>query len=120
MTTTSKPTARKAATDKAEKNMRAIRKADSARRTTKATPKVKGKFAKRGTIVTKVVRLRDKNHQSWATIGAEVDCAPRTARRLYDESKGTGAHHGLLPGKGGRSVAKPTPKAKARKVPATK
>lgn len=94
----------------------------TAKRTTKAAPvkaSGRGKFAKRGSLVTKVVRLRDKNQSSWATIAAEVDCAPRTARRLYDESKGTGAHHGLLPGKGGRSVvkatAKRTPKAKATK-----
>lgn len=52
--------------------------------------------------VNDIVRLRDKQEMSWAAIAAKFDIAPRTARRLYDEKMGEGAHHGLLPGKGGR------------------
>lgn len=70
-------------------------------------------------IQTKVVNLRDKKAFSWVMIGNELGVAPRTARRLYDELKGAGAHHGLLEGKGGRRpVAKPAPKA--TKAPAKK
>lgn len=65
---------------------------------------------------TKVVTMRDKQHKSWMTIGAELGVAPRTARRMYDEVKGEGAHHGLLEGKGGRS---PVEKSAAKK-PAAK
>lgn len=49
-----------------------------------------------------IVARRDKKQMSWAQIGAEFNIAPRTARRLYDEAKGEGAHYGLLQGKGGR------------------
>lgn len=56
-------------------------------------------------VMDRVVRLRDKNELSWVTIATELDIAPRTARRIYDERKGAGAHHGLLPGKGGRQVS---------------
>lgn len=56
-------------------------------------------------VQAKVVSLRDKKNQSWASIAATLDIAPRTARRIYDEKKGAGAHHGLLPGKGGRRPA---------------
>jgi DNA-binding transcriptional regulator YhcF (GntR family) len=52
-------------------------------------------------------------------IGNELGVAPRTARRLYDELKGAGAHHGLLEGKGGRRpVAKPAAKKTTAKKPA--
>lgn len=57
-----------------------------------------------GKVLNDVVRLRDKQEMSWAQIAAKLDIAPRTARRLYDEKMGEGAHHGLLPGKGGRQV----------------
>ncbi len=60
-----------------------------------------------GTVAAKVVRLRDKQQMSSVKIGAEVGCTPRMALRIYDAKKGAGAHHGLLPGKGGRL---PTPK----------
>jgi hypothetical protein len=53
-------------------------------------------------VLNDVVRLRDKGEMSWAGIAAKLEIAPRTARRLYDEKMGEGAHHGLLPGKGGR------------------
>ena len=67
----------------------------------------------RKAVQTKVVNLRDKKQLAWAVIGQEVGVAPRTARRLYDEVKGAGAHVGLLPGKGGRRpVVKVQPKAK--------
>lgn len=59
----------------------------------------------RGNIRSKIVRLRDKERLSWAAIATELDIAPRTARRLYDEKKGAGAHYGLLEGKGGRRKA---------------
>lgn len=49
-----------------------------------------------------VVSMRDKRQMSWAAIAETLEVAPRTARRLYQEQKGTGTHHGLLPGKGGR------------------
>lgn len=65
---------------------------------------------------TKVVTMRDKQNKSWAVIGEAIGVAPRTARRLYDEVKGEGAHHGLLEGKGGRRpVAKPAAKKAAAK-----
>lgn len=62
---------------------------------------------KRAAARRKVVAMRDnkKNPASWAEIAQALEVAPRTARRLYDEVKGEGAHHGLLPGKGGRQVA---------------
>jgi len=66
-----------------------------------------------------VVRNRDQKKMSWATIGEGIGVSPKTARRMYDEVKGEGAHHGLLEGKGGRT---PTtkPVAKATKAPAKK
>lgn len=53
-------------------------------------------------LAQRVVRARDKQHKSWATIADDYDLSAGTARRLYDEVKGAGAHVGLLPGKGGR------------------
>lgn len=78
--------------------------------TAKATAAKRVKFAKfatkdgklNGNIATKVIRLRDKQNMSWVKIGAEIGCTPRMALRIYDERLGEGAHHGLLPGKGGR------------------
>lgn len=61
--------------------------------------------ANRGTSAKSIVSMRDKKQMSWVQIAAAKGVAPRTARRLYNEVKGEGAHHGLLPGKGGRSVA---------------
>ena len=58
--------------------------------------------ARNGNVLKQVVNLRDKKEMSWAAIAAELDIAPRTARRLYQEKNGVGSHHGLLPGKGGR------------------
>ena len=73
---------------------------------TKATPRIK--FAKadgtrNGKVLNDVKRMRDNGLMSWAAIGEVLGCAPRTARRLYNEKAGReGMHHGLLPGKGGR------------------
>lgn len=53
----------------------------------------------------KVTRMRNKDQMSWAEIGKALEIAPRTARRLFQEANGVGSHHGLLPGKGGRTVA---------------
>lgn len=65
-------------------------------------------------LAQRVVRARDKQHKSWVSIASDYDVSAGTARRLYDEVKGAGAHVGLLPGKGGRlPVAKPKAKAKA-------
>lgn len=104
-------TARKATTTtKASAKAKATTKA-------KATPKAKATRTTgpaRTKLAKQVVTLRGKN-QSWATIGEAIGMAPRSARRLFDEVKGEGAHHGLLPGKGGRQVAKPKAKRAAKK-----
>lgn len=53
--------------------------------------------------VAKIARMRNKDEMSWADIGAELDIAPRTVRRIFDEKFGTGAHFASrLEGKGGR------------------
>jgi hypothetical protein len=67
-------------------------------KTTPATPAA----PTRESVSQKVVNLRNVGLMSWAQIGAEVGVAPRTARRLYQESEGAHSHHGLLPGRGGR------------------
>lgn len=90
---TATKTARKATTKPAAK------KAAPAKATAK---RVVGKD--RTAAAKKVVALRNKK-MSWGQIAAELKVAPRTTRRLYDEVKGEGAHHGLLPGKGGRQIA---------------
>lgn len=56
-------------------------------------------------VLTQVTNLRDKKFLSWAAIAEQLDIAPRTARRIYQEKNGIGSQHGLLPGKGGRTVA---------------
>lgn len=56
----------------------------------------------RTSVAAQVVEMRNVQLASWATIGAALGFAPRTARRLYQESQGAHQHHGLLPGKGGR------------------
>lgn len=53
------------------------------------------------TAKTKVDRMRNGG-ASWVTIGNALDVSPSTARRIYDEVHGKGAHHGILDGKGGR------------------
>lgn len=80
---------------------------NSTTKTTAARKAGNRKFAtktgsRNATILKRVVTMRGKNN-SWATIAAALEIAPRTARRIYDEAAGEkGAHHGLLPGKGGR------------------
>ena len=61
--------------------------------------------APRASLSAEVVQLRNVGLQSWAQIGQALGFAPRTARRLYQESAGAHQHHGLLPGKGGRLPA---------------
>lgn len=68
-------------------------------------------------LAQRVVKARDKQQKSWLRIAEEYDVSPGTARRLYDEVQGAGAHVGLLPGKGGRLPA-PKPKTSKRKVTA--
>lgn len=58
--------------------------------------------APRASISAQVVEMRNVQLLSWAQIGQALGFAPRTARRLYQESAGAHQHHGLLPGKGGR------------------
>lgn len=65
-------------------------------------------------LAQRVVRARDKQHKSWLRIAADYEVSPGTARRLYDEVQGQGAHVGLLPGKGGRH---PLVKPKAKAAP---
>lgn len=51
-----------------------------------------------------VVANRDKKAMSWAEIAEQLEVAPRTVRRLYDEVKGEDAHYASrLEGKGGRT-----------------
>lgn len=51
----------------------------------------------------KIVSMRKKG-ASWAAIAAELDVAPRTVRRMFDEQVGEGAHfESRIPGKGGRT-----------------
>lgn len=75
--------------------------------TTKATkaPANRKFGSQRGNKRAQIVRLRTKENLSWAQIGTTLDIAPRTARRLFDEKMGDGAHVGLLLGKGGRRPA---------------
>lgn len=61
--------------------------------------------SQRHNIRRKVVRMRLKDMLSWADIAAELDIAPRTARKLFQESEGEGQHHDHIPGKGGRFPA---------------
>lgn len=66
--------------------------------------------AKPSAAAAKVAKLRGapgkatEKTPSWATIGKSLTppVSPATARRLYDSVHGTGAHHGLIPGRGGR------------------
>lgn len=56
------------------------------------------------TIAKKVVNLRDKKGLAWRAIAADLEVAPRTVRRIYDEVKGAGAHFdSRIEGKGGRT-----------------
>lgn len=53
--------------------------------------------------VAKIARMRNKDGMSWAAIGTELNIAPRTVRRIFDEKFGKGAHfESRVEGKGGR------------------
>ena len=56
----------------------------------------------RSNAVKKVVSMRLNKFASWADIAAELEVAPRTARRLFQEKLGEHQHHDHLPSKGGR------------------
>lgn len=58
--------------------------------------------SQRHNIRRKVYRLRTKDLLSWSQIAAQLDIAPRTARKLFQEQAGQGQHHDHLPNKGGR------------------
>lgn len=58
--------------------------------------------AKRTAVTKKVADLRLKKFMSWKAIAAELEVAPRTARRLFQERLGEHQHHDHLPSKGGR------------------
>lgn len=69
------------------------------------TPKANknAKFAgQRHNVRKRVVSMRTKKLMSWADIAAELEVAPRTARRIFQEAKGEHQHHDHLPNKGGR------------------
>lgn len=53
-------------------------------------------------VAKRIVRMRDKDNLSWRNIAAELEIAPRTVRRMYDEVKGEGAHFSSRPLVGGR------------------
>jgi predicted ArsR family transcriptional regulator len=54
-------------------------------------------------VLTKINQKRAKG-ASWGAIAKELEVAPRTVRRLYDELNGAGAHYeSRLAGKGGRT-----------------
>jgi hypothetical protein len=74
-------------------------------------------------MADRVVKMRDVDGLAWRAIGNSFDpvFAPRTARALYDEVKGTDAHYdSRIPGKGGRvrvvTGPEPTPKATSPKA----
>lgn len=66
----------------------------------KFTTKTTGK--RNATILKQVTAKRNKG-ASWAAIAADLQVAPRTVRRIFDEANGEGAHFASrVPGKGGR------------------
>jgi hypothetical protein len=76
------------------------------------TPKAKAntKFAgQRHNVRKRVVTMRTRKLMSWAAIAAELEVAPRTARRIFQEAKGEHTHHDHLPNKGGRFPTTATP-----------
>jgi hypothetical protein len=77
-------------------------KSASAKKASKKAPANKKFGSQRDNVRRKVIRMREQDLMSWASIGEELGLAPRTVRRLYQEKVGKGAHHGLLPGKGGQ------------------
>lgn len=62
--------------------------------------------SRQSNVAKKVVSLRDNKGLAWRAIAAELEVAPRTVRRIYDEVKGEGAHFASrIEGKGGRTQA---------------
>lgn len=62
--------------------------------------------ARSSATAKKVVSLRDNKGLAWRAIAEQLEVAPRTVRRIYDEVKGEGAHFASrLEGKGGRTQA---------------
>lgn len=53
-------------------------------------------------VKRKVVSMRVKQELSWAKIAAALEIAPRTARKIFDEAQGEGAHFDHRPLPGGR------------------
>lgn len=71
---------------------------------TNASTKGTKKFgSQRHNVRRKVVSLRTKG-MAWREIAQQLEIAPRTVRRLFDEAKGEGAHfESRVAGKGGRT-----------------
>ena len=67
--------------------------------------------SQRHNVARKVVRMRTKGLLSWAAIAAELEIAPRTVRKLFQERVGSHQHHDHLPTKGGRFPAEYTTEA---------
>ena len=58
----------------------------------------------RNKTVLKAVTAKRNKGMSWAAIAADLEVAPRTVRRIFDEANGAGAHFASrVPGKGGRT-----------------
>jgi orotate phosphoribosyltransferase-like protein len=54
-------------------------------------------------VLRQVTALRNKG-MAWRAIAAQLEVAPRTVRRIFDEANGEGAHfESRLEGKGGRT-----------------
>jgi orotate phosphoribosyltransferase-like protein len=54
-------------------------------------------------VLKQVTALRNKG-MAWRAIAAQLEVAPRTVRRIFDEANGEGAHfESRLEGKGGRT-----------------
>jgi orotate phosphoribosyltransferase-like protein len=54
-------------------------------------------------VLKQVTALRNKG-MAWRAIAAQLEVAPRTVRRIFDEANGEGAHfQSRLEGKGGRT-----------------
>lgn len=69
---------------------------------TKFTTKTGNRSA---TVLKQVTSKRNKG-MAWRAIAADLEVAPRTVRRIFDEANGEGAHFASrIPGKGGRTQA---------------
>lgn len=80
-------------------------------KTTKSKTNGNTKFSgNRHNVRKRVVTMRTKKLMSWQQIADELEVAPRTARKLFQEQVGEHQHHDHLPNKGGRypTTAVPT------------